>query len=140
MTCFAEASYDCDEGDKEKRAITDVIYNRVNANERMWGYNTVTGVLSKENQFLDYRSPQYKKAENNTDKLAAKECQKLKDCIDAALASSEGVQYAYDGFNQSKGAGRTKICVHYFRIERLKSDFKDHLMYCATFCCGGSRT
>ena len=120
LTCFAEASYDCDEGDKEKRAITDVIYNRVNANERMWGYNTVTGVLSKENQFLGYRSPQYRKAENNTDKLAAKECQKLKDCIDAALASSEGVQYAYDGFNQSKGAGRTKICVHYFRIEKAK--------------------
>ena len=120
LTCFAEASYGCDEGDKEKRAITDVIYNRVNANERMWGHNTVTGVLSKKNQFLGYRSPQYRKAENNTDKLAAKECQKLKDCIDAALASSEGVQYAYDGFNQSKGAGRTKICVHYFRIEKDK--------------------
>ena len=50
----------------------------------------------------------------------AEEYQKLKDCIDAALASSEGVQYAYDGFNQSKGAGRTKICVHYFRIEKAK--------------------
>lgn len=74
----------------------------------------------RKHQFLGYRSPQYRKAENNTDKLAAKECQKLKDCIDAALASSEGVQYAYDGFNQSKGAGRTKICVHYFRIEKAK--------------------
>ena len=51
LTCFAEASYGCDEGDKEKRAITDVIYNRVNANERMWGYNTVTGVLSKKISF-----------------------------------------------------------------------------------------
>ena len=120
LTCFAEASYDCDEGDKEKRAITDVIYNRVNANEQMWGYNTVIGVLSKKGQFIGYKSPQYRKAEENSSKLADKECQKLKDCIDAALASSRKVQYEYDGFNQSKGAGRTKICVHYFRIEKAK--------------------
>ena len=120
LTCFAEASYDCDEGDKEKRAITDVIYNRVKIGENYWGGDTVIGVLSKRGQFIGYRSPQYRKAENSTAKLTDKECQKLKDCIDAALASSKGVQYAYDGFNQSKGAGRTKICVHYFRIEKAK--------------------
>ena len=120
MTCFAEASYDCDEGDKEKRAITDVIYNRVKIGENYWEGNTVIGVLSKEKQFLGYRSPQYKKAENNTDKLAAKECQKLKDCIDAALASSEGVQYEYNAFNQQNKEGKTKICVHYFGVEETR--------------------
>ena len=78
------------------------------------------GVLSQEKQFLGYRSPQYKKAENNTDKLAAKECQKLKDCIDAALASSEGVQYEYNAFNQQNKEGKTKICVHYFGVEKTR--------------------
>ena len=78
------------------------------------------GVLSKEYQFLGYRSPQYRKAENNTDKLAAKECQKLKDCIDAALASSEGVQYEYNAFNQQNKEGKTKICVHYFEVEKAR--------------------
>ena len=37
---------------------------------------------------------------------------------DAALASSEGVQYEYNAFNQQNKEGKTKICVHYFEVEK----------------------
>ena len=63
----------------------------------------------------------------------------MKDCIDAALASSEGgSMHTMDSIRVREREGQRYACI-ISGLKRLKSDFKDHLMYCATFCCGGSR-
>jgi len=113
LTCFAESSNNCSQGGSEKRAITDCIYNRAAKNRKYWCGNSVVGVLSCSGQFLGYGSAQYKKAENPKD-LDEKECQKLKDCMSAAQASSAGTQYSYTNFNQTNKPGRTSLCSHYF--------------------------
>lgn len=46
-------------------------------------------------------------------------CNKLKDCIEAAMASSKETKYKYNGFNQDEGVGRKKVCEHWFRKEPL---------------------
>ena len=116
LTCFGEASNGCGSGAKEKRAITDTIYNRVSANRSYWGGGTPIGVLSQPSQFLGYGGAQYRKAENPQN-LDEKECQKLKDCITAAQASAGGTQNNFTNFNQTSRPGRTSICSHYFWTE-----------------------
>ena len=118
LTCFAEASNNCSQGDNEKRAITDCIYNRVKANDKSWCSQAgVVGVLScvynGNVQFLGYNSSQYKRA-GNPQNLDEAECKKLKGCISAAQESSNKTQYSYTNFNQTKRTGRTSICNHYF--------------------------
>ncbi len=121
LTCFAEASNNCAQGGNEKRAITDCIYNRANKNKNYWCGNSVLGVLgctyNGKQQFLGYGSSQYKKAEDSCN-LDQKECQKLKDCISAAQASSTASQYSYTSFNQTFKVGRDSICSHYFWTDK----------------------
>jgi hypothetical protein len=116
LTCFAEATCNCYEGDQEKRAITDSIYNRVSADRSYWGGNTVLGVLSQSKQFLGYDNSRYHMGEK-TQSLNVNECEQLKQCIAAAQASASGTINTYNGFNQTQKEGRTHICVHYFRTE-----------------------
>jgi RHS repeat-associated protein len=118
LLCYAEASSGCKNGVAEKRAITDTVYNRVAANERSWGGDSVIGVISYPGQYLGYQSPQYNRAQTpgSLDKTS---CTKLKDCIAAAAASANGVANKYNGFNQTKKRGRKKICAHYFRTTHV---------------------
>ena len=45
LTCFGESSNNCKNGVAEKRAITDSIYNRVNAGKNGWGGNNPAEAL-----------------------------------------------------------------------------------------------
>jgi hypothetical protein len=99
--------------------ITDSVYNRVAANQKYWGGNTVIGVIKAPKQYVGYNTPQYNKAKNS-ESLEKKSCDKLKDCIKAAEASSKGTENEYNGFNQTPMAGRTKVCVHYFRKDTYR--------------------
>lgn len=119
LTCFAEASNNCCEGANEKRAITDSIYNRANTKDKSWcTEGGVVGVLScqynNNTQFLGYGSPEYNRAGDVGNLSNKTDCQKLKDCIAAAIASSTKTNYSYTNFNQTNRPGRTKICKHYF--------------------------
>jgi RHS repeat-associated protein len=116
LTCFAEASNNCRDGVFEKIGITDVIFNRARANRSYWGGSDVLDVLSQPFQFLGYGSPQYKKAEN-PQSLDPQSCDKLKDCIAAAIGSQWDPFFNFTGFNQTARQGRVKMCTHYFRID-----------------------
>jgi RHS repeat-associated protein len=114
-TCYAEASNNCSQGDNEKRAISDAIYNRARADERKWGGNTVLGVLEKKDRkgrymFQGYKSSQYDQAANPSS-LDDASCKKLKACINAANAASSSAMYDYTSFNK---AGTPNICQHRF--------------------------
>ncbi len=118
LTCFAEASNRCAEGDNEKRAICDSVYNRAAANRSYWGGNTVLGVLQQKDKmgrymYQGYQSEQYRKAEK-TSCLGKGDCEKLKACITAATLSASARVYDYTSFNQAPNSSHTKICVHYF--------------------------
>ena len=120
LTCFGEASNDCDQGDDEKRAITDVMYNRAAADKKYWGGSDVLNVVKKDNQFLGYGGDEYNKAMNNTSTLDDKSCDKLKACIGAALNSDKNQTHDYNSFNKSStkpNRNGVKICKHYFRTE-----------------------
>lgn len=114
LLCFAESSNHCKNSVAERRAITDSVYNRIDANKSYWGGNTVKGVIEAPNQYLGYNSPEYRRAQDPAS-LDKKSCAKLKDCIDAAKASSNGVKNNFNSFNQTPGRGRKKICRHFFR-------------------------
>ena len=117
LTCFAEASSTCiGEGWAEKVAITDVIFNRAKANRSYWGGSDILNVISAPGQFRGYNSPQYQKAAQPRS-LDPASCDKLKDCIAAAISSQWEPFFDFNGFNQTPRPGRVKICVHYFRIE-----------------------
>jgi RHS repeat-associated protein len=115
LMCFAECTEVCQEGDIEKRAITDTVYNRAKYNDPTWGGTDPIKILSHPKQYLGYRSKKYLRAENDPCSLKGVECENLKKCIEAAKSSSIKTKYDYWGFNQSNVPGRTKICVHYFR-------------------------
>ena len=116
LTCFAEASPNCAEGAREKRAITDTVFNRQRRNDRTLGGSDILNILGYPGQYLGYKSTRYKKAENPSG-LDPNECQQLKDCIAAAQASSVSADYSYLFFNQTSRPGRSKICDHYFFTE-----------------------
>lgn len=122
LTCFGEGSKKSQCGGdaewaNEKRAITDVVYNRVAANKSYWGGKTVIGVLSRPGQFVAYNGGEYNRAKTNWCNLEGEDCDKIKQCVSAATASASGTTYGFNGFNQTNKPGRTKMGVHYFRTE-----------------------
>jgi RHS repeat-associated protein len=120
LTCFAESSNKCSEGNEEKRAITDCVYNRVRSKYRSVWCNKnkdVWDVLACENQFDGFASDEYMRAGYYWMTFGSVDCKKLKDCISAAEASSKVAAYKYNGFNQTYKPDRKKICNHYFRID-----------------------
>jgi RHS repeat-associated protein len=117
LTCFAESSNNCRDGWFEKVGITDTIFNRAAANRSYWGGSNIINVLSQPNQYLGYNSPQYNNAAQNTRGLDPRSCDKLKDCIAAAITSQSGTFFNYTSFNQTGRPGRVRMCRHYFRVE-----------------------
>jgi RHS repeat-associated protein len=122
LMCFGEGSKKSQCGSNaewanEKRAITDVVYNRVAANKSYWGGNTVMGVLAHPGQFVAYNGREYIRAQKNWCNLAGEDCDKIKECVSAASASAKRTVYGFNGFNQTSKPGRTKMGVHYFRTE-----------------------
>jgi RHS repeat-associated protein len=127
LMCYAESSppYKCsdqNEREREKRAMTDTVYNRMKKNRPHWGGSDAIDVLKKKGQYLAYGNAKYLDAET-PDNLSDEACQELNACIKAAKASAISQKYPYTQFDQSsksfKGHKHTKICVHYFRtLER----------------------
>jgi RHS repeat-associated protein len=116
LMCFGESTRNCAHGAKEKRAITDVVYNRASKNKSYWGGSGILSVLRHPNQFLGYCNSECQKAKTPSS-LNKTDCDELKECIKAAQGSAVSTLSKYDGFNQTNKPGRVKICAHYLRIE-----------------------